>query len=88
MRRLKEKTTELMMVEELYHETSRMTERLAVLRIATEHINLWIRQLEMKRMEVSELAWLMRLEETQNEIEMRSLLRGGKEDALTNSPIK
>ena len=36
-------------IDELDVETIRMTERLAVLRIATKHINLWIRQLEMKR---------------------------------------
>ena len=59
---------ELMMVEELDHETSRMTESLAVLRIATKHINLWIRQLEMKRKEMAELAGLMKLEEVKKEI--------------------
>ena len=37
--------------EELDEETTRMTERLAVLRIATKHINLWTCQLEMKRNE-------------------------------------
>ena len=68
MRRLRDKTTELMMVEELDNETSRMTERLGVLRIATKHINLWIHQLEMKRKEISELAGLMKLEEVKNEI--------------------
>ena len=30
-------------------ETIRMVERMAVLRIATKHVNLWTRQLEMKR---------------------------------------
>ena len=68
-RRMRDKTTELMMIEELGHETTRMTERLAVLRIATKHINLWIRQLEMKRKEMSELAGLMRLKEVEKEIE-------------------
>ena len=67
-RRLRDKTTELMLVEELDHETSRMTEWLAVLRIATKHINLWTRQLEMKRKEMSELAGLMKLEEVKKEI--------------------
>ena len=61
MRRLKERVAEMVKVEELDEETTRMTERLAVLRIATKHINLWSRQLEMKRREVSELAGLMRL---------------------------
>ena len=39
MRRLKEKTAKTMNVEELDHETSLIVERLAVLRIATKHIN-------------------------------------------------
>ena len=46
-----------------------MVERLAVLRIATKSINVWIHQLEMKRMETIELAGLMKFEETRNEIE-------------------
>ena len=40
---------EMLKVEELDDETTMMVERLAVLRIATKHINLWILQLEMKR---------------------------------------
>ena len=56
MRRLKERLAEMVKVEELDEEMNMMVERLAVLRIATKHINLWSRQLEMKRMEVSELA--------------------------------
>ena len=67
-RRLRDKTTELMLVEELDHETSRMTERLVVLRIATKHNNLWTRQLEMKRKEMSELAGLMKLDVVKKEI--------------------
>ena len=55
-------------IEEIDEETSRMTGRLAVLRIATKHINLWTRQLEVKRIEMSELAGLMRLEEAKKEI--------------------
>ena len=45
-----------------------MTERMVVLRVATKHINIWIRQLEMKRKEICELAGLMKLEETKKEI--------------------
>ena len=37
-------------------ETARMTERMVVLRIATKHINLWVRQLKMKRKQIGELA--------------------------------
>ena len=43
-----------MRVEELDNETTLMVERLAVLRIATKHINLWISKLEMKRKEMSD----------------------------------
>ena len=39
----------MMNVEELDEETTRMVERMVVLRVATKHINIWIRQLEMKR---------------------------------------
>ena len=44
-------------------------ERMVVLRVATKHINLWIRQLEMKRQEMIELAGLMELEEVKSEIQ-------------------
>ena len=67
-RRLRDETTEMMMIEELDHETFRMTERLAVLRIAPKDINLWTRQLEMKGKEMSELAVLMKLEEVKKEV--------------------
>ena len=43
-------------VEELDEETRPMVEGIVVLRVATKHINLWTRQLEMKRREVAELA--------------------------------
>ena len=68
MRRLKEKTSEMMNTDELDKETCRMTERLAILRIATKHIILWTRQLEMKRSEVIKLAGLMKLEGVKKEI--------------------
>ena len=59
----------MMNVEELDGETTRIVERMVVVRVATKHINLWIRQLEMKRMEMSELAGLMKLGEVRNEVE-------------------
>ena len=45
-----------------------MVERFVVLRVATKHINLWKRQLEMKRKEICELAGLVELEDVKNEI--------------------
>ena len=45
-----------------------MVERVVVLRVATKHINLWTRQLEMKRREVCELAGLMKFDEVKKEI--------------------
>ena len=56
-------------VEDLDEETARMVERMVVLRVATKHINLWTRQLEMKRNEIIELAGLMGLEGIRKEIE-------------------
>ena len=53
---------------DLGEETARMTERMVVLRIATKHINLWVRQLEMKRREICELAGLIGLQEVKKEI--------------------
>ena len=55
-------------VEELDEETRRMEEGMAVLRVATKHINLWTSQLEMKRKEVPELAGLMKFDEVKKEI--------------------
>ena len=56
-------------VEQIDRETARMTERLVVVRVATKHINLWMRQLEMKRNEICQLAMLMGLEEVKKEVE-------------------
>lgn len=50
------------------HETTRMAERMVVLRISTKHINLWMRQLEMKRKEICELVGLIGLHEVKKEI--------------------
>ena len=63
-----EKPKKMMNEEVVDEETSRMTERSAVLRIATKHINLWTRQLEMKRKEIAELAELMGFDEDKKEI--------------------
>ena len=62
MRSLLERMKETMTLESLDEETARMMERLVVVRISTKHINLWMRQLEMKRNEIMELAGLMGLE--------------------------
>ena len=56
-------------VEELGEETTRMVERIVVLRVAIKHINLWIRQLEMKRMEIGELAELLGFDSVRKEYE-------------------
>ena len=58
-----------MRAEDLDEETIRMVERTVMLRISTKHINLWVRQLEMKRREMTELAGLMELDGVKNEIE-------------------
>ena len=47
-----EKMKKAMNLESLDEEIARMIERLETLRVSTKHINLWIRQLEMKRMEM------------------------------------
>ena len=56
---MKEKMMAMMNVEALDQETIRDAERMIILRISTMHINLWIRQLEMKRMEMCHLAGLL-----------------------------
>ena len=43
------KVGEMMNVELLDEETTRMVERIVLLRLSTKHINLWTRQLEMKK---------------------------------------
>ena len=58
-----------MKVEDLDQETTKMVERVVVLRIATKHINLWVRQLEMKRKEIGELAGLLKADEVKKEVE-------------------
>ena len=73
-RTLSEKLKKLMNMEVLDEETTRMLKRMVVLRIVTKHINLWVRQLEMKRKEMSELAGLMKLDEIKEEIEREKSL--------------
>ena len=50
-----QKTKEAMNLDCLDEETTRMIERLVVVRISTKHINLWMRQLKMKRNEFESL---------------------------------
>ena len=71
---LLKKTMTTLKEEDLDEETTRMVERMVVLRVATKHINIWIRQLEMKRREMSELAGLMELEEVKDEIQKEKSL--------------
>ena len=60
---------EVMRVEKVDEETARNVERIAIIRISTKHINLWMRQLDMERKEICELAGLMELEVVKKEIE-------------------
>ena len=59
---------DVMKMENMDEETTRMAKRMVVVRISTKHINLWMRQLDMKRNEICELAELMGLEWIRNEI--------------------
>ena len=56
-------------METLDEETIQMTKRLIVTRASTKHINLRMRQLEMKRKEVGELAGLLGFDDVKNEVE-------------------
>ena len=58
----------VMDVEVLDQEASRNVERITVLTISTKHINLWTRQLELKRKEIGELAGLIGFDEVKKEI--------------------
>ena len=75
MRMVKEKLEELMNVFVLEEETIRMAEDTVLLRLSTKHINLWVRQLEMKRKEICELAELMGFEEVREKIEKEKTLQ-------------
>ena len=72
--RLIEKMITVMNVEVMDEEASRIVERMAVVRVSTKHINLWIRQLEMKRNEICQLAGLMGVDEVKKEIEAEKSL--------------
>ena len=77
--KLIDKTIAVMNVVALDRETVRHVERIVILRISTKHINLWNRQLELKRMEMCHLAWLMGFDLVKKEIEMeKSLERWAK----------
>ena len=75
-----------MNVRELDEETALNVERVVVVRISTKHINLWMRQLEMKRREMCELAGLMKFEGVKNEIEKENVSRLGRDGAQATSP--
>ena len=79
-----EKLGTMMKVEALDEETIRMVERIVVLRISTKHINLWMRQLEMKRQEMIELAGLMELDEIKKEISNAKSLESWGRRATNN----
>ena len=75
---LKQKIVTFLKVDVLDQETIRDVERMVVLRISTKHINLWTRQLEIKRKEIGQLAGLMGFDEVKNEIERENLERWSK----------
>ena len=67
---------EMMKVESLEEETTIMAKMLVVIRVTTEQINMWTRQLEMKRRVICELAVLMGSETIKQEIQKESSLGG------------
>ena len=71
---LLEKVEKALNMEDIGEETARMVERMAILRIATKHVNLWTRQLEMKRNEMSELAGLMKVYTVKKDVENENSL--------------
>ena len=71
---MKAKMKATMNVDVLDKEIARDVERIVILRISTKHINLWIRQLEMKRTEMCNLAVLLMLDEVKKEIEKEKSL--------------
>ena len=86
MSKLLESAKKVMNQETLDEETARAGERVVVLRICTKHINLWIRQLEIKRKEICQLAELLKVEEVRKEIEREKNLEKWGGDARTLSP--
>ena len=75
MKDVLENLKDVMNLETLDEETARMAKRLVITRISTKHINLWTRQLEIKRKEIGQLAGLMGFDEVKNEIERENLER-------------
>ena len=76
MNKVMEMMMEMKQMDALDEEATRMIERMVIIRLSTKHINLWIRQLDMKRKEIAELAELIGFEGIQKEVETeRSLER-------------
>ena len=71
---MKAKMKAIMNEEALDQETIRDIERMIILRGSTKHNNLWIHQLEMKRMEMCNLVELLKLDEVKKEIEKEKSL--------------
>ena len=59
----------MMNVEVWDQDIARDVERMVILRVSPKHINLWIRQLGIKRKEICELVGLMGFDEVKKEIE-------------------
>ena len=74
LKELKEKMMAKTNVDVLDQETIRDVGRMVILRVSTKHVNLWIRQLEMRRKEIGELAGLLKLDEIKKEIEREKSL--------------
>ena len=69
VRNMLEKLKTVMALDVLDDETTKMVQMLIILRLSTKHINLWARQLEMKRREKCELGGLLKFEAIVIEIE-------------------
>ena len=69
MKTVLEEVAEAINVDVVDEEAMMMVERIIVLRISTKHINLWMRQLEMKRREIGELAGLIGFDGVKTEVE-------------------
>ena len=69
VRKVLAKLKAVLAIEALDDETTRMVERIVILRVSTNHINLWLRQLEMKRNEMCELAGLLKFKDVKKEVE-------------------
>ena len=61
-------------MDSLDEDAIRMVERVVIVRLSTKHINIWMRQIEMKRSEILELAELMGLEGVKSEVEKEKSL--------------